>query len=97
MRTLLFAIILFFASCQKEDVIKCEEVTIEYYTNYVSYWDYCRWQTDEINTTLVFHGIDIDTVCSGDIYYKGLDTILCREVNCPRIGSIFYQVRKVYK
>jgi len=94
---LLFTIILCFYSCQKEAVIKCEQVTIEYYTNYTSYWDYCRWQTDDINTNLVFQGIDIDTVCTGDPYYKGLDTIVCREVNCPRIGTIFYQIRKVYK
>ena len=95
MRTIGLLFLLVWFSCAKPE--QCQEATFEYYTNYEGYWNYCRYLTDEINPELKHVKTEVETICEGEPYYVGLDTMICNQTNCPRMGVINYDIRVIVK
>jgi hypothetical protein len=74
MRLILILLLLWMTGCEDEVKLAAE------YSNRQSLWDYCNYQADYYDTTLRYINtieMDIDS-----------DSILIREVNCPKTGSI---------
>lgn len=89
--TLLFLMI-FIISCTKE--VPCNEVIADTYSNYAGYWDYCRHLTNEIDPTLVLIGSAKVMSCEE---VKGTEKIMYKGLNCPRNGTMSYEIRLIYR
>lgn len=83
----LIIFLLFLLSCEKEQI--CTELTKKTWSNRAGYWDYCTYQSNEINTDLIL--IQTETVNSCDT--KPVDTIYFRPFNCQRSGTFSYMTR----
>jgi len=90
--TLLFLFI-FIISCSKE--VPCNEVIADTYSNYAGYWDYCRHLTNEIDPTLVLIGSAKLLSCESEP--KGTEKITYKGLNCPRNGTMSYEIRIIYR
>jgi len=83
------------AGCTKNE--PCQIATMETYSNYNGYWNYCRYQTNELNTDMVLTLKNTITLCPGDGYYIGLDSTFCSVTNCPRSGQVHISNRIIVK
>jgi hypothetical protein len=88
-KLIIFMFLLGLSSCQKENL--CKPLVVETYSNYLGYWDYCRYQSDEIKADLVLAKTDTLNSCE-TAYYSGLDTIFYKSLTCPRVGYISYSI-----
>lgn len=89
--TVLFLFI-FIISCSKE--VPCNEVIADTYSNYAGYWDYCRQLTNEIDPTLILISSIATSSCEE---VKGTEKITYKGLNCPRNGTMSYEIRIIYR
>ena len=89
--TVLFLFI-FIISCSKE--VPCNEVIADTYSNYAGYWDYCRHLTNEIDPTLILVSSIAASSCEE---VKGTEKIMYKGLNCPRNGTMSYEIRIIYR
>ena len=80
-------------ACAKDQ--ECQSVIVETYSNYPGYWDYCRYQSNEISAEMVLASTRIASTCDG--YRKGLDSTYFKSLNCPRAGELSYKINIVVK
>jgi len=88
MRALLILAIVFISSCTKDETQK--EYVKTTYTNYGGYWDYCRYQTNEIDTELKLFKTENVLLFEHEVIK---DTTFCKSLNCPRNGVMNYFTR----
>jgi len=89
--TVLFLFI-FIISCSKE--VPCNEVIADTYSNYAGYWDYCRHLSNEIDPTLILVSSIATSSCEE---VKGTEKITYKGLNCPRNGTMSYEIRIIYR
>jgi hypothetical protein len=88
MRALLILAIVFILSCTKDETQK--EYVKTTYTNYGGYWDYCRYQTNEIDPELKLFKTENVLLFEHEVIK---DTTFCKSLNCPRNGVMNYFTR----
>lgn len=82
-------LLLFVLSCAK--VEDCKEMTVETYSNYDGYFNYCRFGTNEIDLELKLKIVEKKISCQAS------DILVHKQTNCPRLGVITYDVRIITK
>lgn len=90
--TVLFLMIFIF-SCSKD--IECNEVIADTYSNYAGYWNYCRFASNEIDPTLLLISSVKLLSCKSEV--KGTEKIMYKGLNCPRNGTMSYEIRIIYR
>ncbi len=74
--------------CSKE--VTQNEYTKTTYTNYSGYWNYCHYQTNEIDSELKFFKSERVVLFENEVIR---DTTYCKSFNCPRNGTMQYLIR----
>jgi hypothetical protein len=82
MKKLILLLIIFLKSCDDNEIQYADE-----YSNRDSIWEYCYYQADTYDTTLVYvRTVEMDK-----------DSTLVRTVNCPKIGTIITTTKWIKK
>lgn len=87
MKTLILFLLLLIG-CSKPETPK--EYTKTTFTNYSGYWNYCRYQTNEIEPDLKFVSSEKVFLFENEVIS---DTTYCKSFNCPRSGTMQYLIR----
>jgi hypothetical protein len=88
MRNTLFIFLVFLIGCSKDPIQK--EYTKTTYSNYLGYWNYCRYQTNEIDPELKYFSTEKVIMFENEVVK---DTTYCKGLTCPRNGYMTYQTR----
>lgn len=83
----LVILLLFLVSCEKEPI--CNDLIKQTWSNRAGYWDYCTYQSNEINTDLILTRTEIVNSCDN----KRIDTVYFSPFNCQRSGTFAFMTR----
>jgi len=82
-----FVLFLIFG-CTKSETQK--EYTKTTYSNYSGFWDYCRYQSNEIDPELKYIKSEKVFLMDSEVVK---DTTICKSLACPRSGELKYSIR----
>ena len=88
MKSVILILAFLFIGCSKEPIQK--EYTKTTYSNYSGFWDYCRYQSNEIDPELKYIKSEKVFLMDSEVVK---DTTICKSLACPRSGELKYSIR----